>query len=502
MNIVRRANGALVAVALLLWPIAADAQLSKVGAPFVTPGGASAYSRTSDTGYDSTHQVFLTVVSEHKTAPGGRVNASFANANGTVLTSAFRVDSTGKFPFGPALAYSPEDDVFLVVWRVDGGQVRGRLVRYGVNALGSADFAVSGTGVAASAFAPAVAYSPTSQEFLVAYTNGGTRVARVSTSGAVIGLPVLASVPAASGYHWTESPALAWNPTNNEFLLAYAQELSPGWQIRARRISAGQLVGGMAAVHAAGKTTMPDVQYSTQAGKYLVTWFQFSPYGIYGRMLNADASVAGSPQPMLPSNYGSYDANSLALQLVQRQVCRGDHHAAICCGRRHARHNRRRGDLRGGCAVDGDALCGGRFRESLLSGDRRQQHKQPVPRIFQQEPRDVLRSGPGDRRRQRTTTAAATTTATATTATAKYGGRDHGRGSRLQRRFKAGLALAPRQRCGRVVDDERAHRGQRRSCLAPAWTRRGDLPGPAISTATASPRSSGSTRATGSTRGS
>jgi Putative binding domain, N-terminal len=311
MNFVQRAKAALVAVALLLWPIAADAQLSKVGAPFVTPGGASAYSLTSETEYDSAHQVFLTVVAEQNTAPGGRINASFANTNGTVVSTAFRVDSTANWPFGPAMAYSPEADVFLVVWSIGGGQVRGRLVRYGANALGSVDFAVSGTGVASGAWAPAVAYSPTSQEFLVAYAKGGTRIARVSTAGAVIGQPVLASVPAASGYHWTESPSLAWNPTNNEFLLTYAQELSPGWQIRAHRISAGQLVGGIATVHAAGSTKMPDVQYSSQAGKYLVTWFQGNPYGIYGRLLNADATVATAPQPMLPSNYGSYDANSL-----------------------------------------------------------------------------------------------------------------------------------------------------------------------------------------------
>ena len=90
----------------------------------------------------------MTVVSEHYTAPGGRIFASFANSNGTALTSAFRLDTTGNFPFGPALAYSPEADVFLVVWIVGGGQVRGRLVRYGVNALGSADFAVSGKRVA------------------------------------------------------------------------------------------------------------------------------------------------------------------------------------------------------------------------------------------------------------------------------------------------------------------------------------------------------------------
>ena len=272
----------------------------------------------------------------------GGINASFANTNGTVLTSAFRVDSTGNFPFGPALAYSPEADVFLVVWTVGGGQVRGRLVRYGVNALGSADFALSGTGVASGAWAPAVAYSPTSQEFLVAFSKGGTGFARVSTAGAVIGQPVLASVPVASGYHWTESPAVAWNPTNNEFLLTYAQELSPGWQIRAHRISAGQLVGGMATVHSAGSTKMPDVQLQHP-----------------GRKVSRDLVSGQSLRHLWPDaecrRHGCDDAAADAavklrllrrqlagVQLVQPQVCRGDDHAAVCCGRRHARHNRRR----------------------------------------------------------------------------------------------------------------------------------------------------------------
>ncbi len=312
MIIVRRTTSALVALACSIWAAPANAQLSKVGAAIVVPGGATAYSRTTDTAYDTTHSVFLTPVSEHYTSPGGRVFASFANSNGTALTAAFRLDTTANFPFGPAVAYSPEADVFLVVWVNGAGQVRGRLVRYGVNALGSADFAVSGEKVAGGAWSPAVAYSRTSQEFLVAYSKGSTKVARVSTAGGIIGQAVTVSAALASGYHWTQDPALTWNSANNEFLLTYAQELSPGWQIRAQRISEGHALGSPTVVQQAGSTKMPDAQYSAQSGKYLVTWFQTSPYGIYGRMVNASGSLVGSPQPMLPSNYGTYDANSLA----------------------------------------------------------------------------------------------------------------------------------------------------------------------------------------------
>ena len=57
MIIVRRTTSALVALACLTWAAPANAQLSKVGAAVVVPGGATAYSRTTDTAYDTTHSV-------------------------------------------------------------------------------------------------------------------------------------------------------------------------------------------------------------------------------------------------------------------------------------------------------------------------------------------------------------------------------------------------------------------------------------------------------------
>lgn len=304
MDLLRRWRRVSLAILLTAWPTVSYAQLSVLGSPIQAASGGTSYARTDDAGFDSTNNVFLMVTTEHQT---GRVFGSFANTSGSAIGGGFRIDTSSNFPFGPAIAYSPAANVFLVVWVNDAAQVRGRLVRYGAGALGSADV-VLGTG-GRKTWAPAIAYSATSQEFLVSWSSsaGPNWIVRVSTGGATVGSPLQTT-----GNVWTQEPALAWNPTNNEFLLAYAQEINPGWQIRVQRISQGQLIGAPQTVHGAGSTKLPDVSYSTLSGKFLVTWFQGNPYGIYGRLMNADATPAGAAQPMLPSSYGSYDANSLA----------------------------------------------------------------------------------------------------------------------------------------------------------------------------------------------
>ena len=307
MTLRRRLSFAPLALALLAWmPGSATAQLSKVGTPFGAPSGGSPYAKTVDAAHDSTHNAFLVVTTEHKV---GHVVGSFASVDGTPIQTGgshgFRIDTSGNFPFGPAMAYSGQADAFLVVWVNNSGQIRGRFVRYGAGPIGG-DFQI-GSGGRAS-WAPAVAYSKTSQEFLVSWSTGQgpNKAVRVTTSGATLGAPVQVT-----GNIWTQEPALAWNPANDEFLLTYATEISGAWRIYSQRIKGGQAVGGALSVHASGGTKMPDVAYSAAAGKYLVTWFQFSPYGIYGRLVNPDNSPANAAQPMLSSAYGSYDANSV-----------------------------------------------------------------------------------------------------------------------------------------------------------------------------------------------
>lgn len=297
------------AIALLaLLPAQSQAQLSTVGTQFGVASGGTAYARTADVGYDSGRNAFLYVTTEHQS---GWVTGSFGSVNGGLVatngSNGFRIDTTGNFPFGPALAYSSHADAFLVVWVTNNGQVRGRLVRYGTGPLGTADFLI-GTG-GRNTWAPAIAYSNTSQQFLVSWSSaqGPNYVVRVSAAGSVIGAPAQAS-----SNIWTQHPAVAWNAAGDDFLVVYAAEFSSGWRIVGRRIDGGVPVGSEFTVHASGGTRLPDIAYSSHSGKYLVSWFQYSPYGIYGRLLNTDGSAASSVQPLLPSSYGTYDANSLA----------------------------------------------------------------------------------------------------------------------------------------------------------------------------------------------
>jgi hypothetical protein len=71
----------------------------------------------------------------------------------------------------PAVAYSPNSRSFLVAWRASalGRQVRGRFLSLDTLSLGT-PFAISGP----NAESLSLAYNPTSQVFGVAYTNHGT----------------------------------------------------------------------------------------------------------------------------------------------------------------------------------------------------------------------------------------------------------------------------------------------------------------------------------------
>ena len=166
----------------------------------------------------------------------------------------------------------------------------------------------------------------------MAYTNGGTRVARVSTAGAVIGLPVLASVPAVSGLSLDGVSGVGVEPHEQRV----SSDLRPGTVARVadsstsdQRGPVGGRTGGCACgrqnddarrpVHPGRKVSRDLV--SVQSLRYL------RPDAECGRQRRgiAAADAAVKLRQLRRQLAGA--------QLVQRQVCRGDHHAAICCGR-------------------------------------------------------------------------------------------------------------------------------------------------------------------------
>jgi len=167
----------------------------------------------------------------------------------------------------------------------------------------------------------AVAYSATSREFLVAWMGNYTSTndifcARVSIAGALLNNPAgqpVTQVTSASP-DWERDPAVAYNPDNDEFYIAYAGFVNAGGYGYAggQRVKAGTgaLVGGPQMLATASAVYVPAVTYNTLTHQYLVGWYH-GAVGVYGVVLNgANASPVGSLR-VLSGYYFAYDALDL-----------------------------------------------------------------------------------------------------------------------------------------------------------------------------------------------
>ena len=197
--------------------------LSRPGPTVVgfTPGTTV---RGTDTGYDPARDVFLMVFGE------GPVYGAFADGTGTAITPAFTIVSSATPAYFPRAEYSPHVangatglGGFLVTWHQTVGaqkHVFARVVSYvGPSWSLSTPRQISdNTQGSAQDPGPAVAYSPTSRRFLVAWKTpqAGLRGRFVDTAGNPIGSSMEFET-AGGGY-----PSLAWNAATDEFGLAAA----------------------------------------------------------------------------------------------------------------------------------------------------------------------------------------------------------------------------------------------------------------------------------------
>lgn len=320
-------------------PASAQTTASRAGATF-SIGASPTGARRPDVAFDSRSGVYLVIAQNE-------IYGRFVNADGVPL-------GPGLFKIGEGLAhtqssraaYSPDLGTaggFLVTWldtRTNGPQgsteVWGRLLTYtasGVPAFLSPDFRISAaTRGVHPEMAPAVAYSTTSKEFLVSWVQGGPisgplneiRAQRVALNGALLGCAVTGGFPPpcealaapltneiAITYdnHWSGEPAVGYNPTTNEFLVAHRHYNEPSGpaEIRGRRVTAGSgAVSDIVQFYVGGFASVPDVSVDN-SGQWLVSWYAAVGNGVYyGQFLGTNGAKVGVPFPMVV-NYSAYD---------------------------------------------------------------------------------------------------------------------------------------------------------------------------------------------------
>ncbi len=283
-------------------------QLSSGSPVSVTPPAGTAPVRWPDVAFSSVDDVFLAV------SGAGNLQGQYFSASGSALGAPFAVNAAPVYGQAPRVAYSAGLNAFLVTWHQSigntGTRIQGRIIRYGQAAL-TADLDISPLGTNWEMGAT-VAWSSTSNEFLIAWQDGATfiRAQRVSSTGALLG-----GVITLEAGPYERDPSIAYDRDTDRFLVAYAGCVGNNdCFVHAQRVQAGTgaLVGTPIVLEASVRAGyIPELAYNALSQRFLAVWFRIDPSGngLYARTIDAN----GATGPSIPvSTVGSYDANSVA----------------------------------------------------------------------------------------------------------------------------------------------------------------------------------------------
>jgi len=247
---------------------------------------------------------------------GQRIRAGGSKAGGNFWIS----DGSGLGDEGgPAVTWNSNANQYLVVWedtrQASGGSawdIYGQRVKGG-GAMAGGNFRVSGPLGAPSTtseFGPAAAFSSTSNQYLVVwsdfrdYSTHGSDIygARVKAGGLVVDPDIVISGVAADGDD--SHPDVAWNSNANQYLVAWTDTRNAparGWDIYARRVKAGGATAGLdfrvVDAYAISYESDPAVAFSPDANRYLVVWKDSRDAVAEGNNIYAQRVKAGGATP-------------------------------------------------------------------------------------------------------------------------------------------------------------------------------------------------------------
>lgn len=247
---------------------------------------------------------YLVVWQDHRNGETWGVYGQFVAADGTLIGSNFVVVDK-KHEADIAVAYSPDDHGYLVVWS-DTEDIWARYVS-ATGTLGTA-YRVYDTVAAAPARQPDVSYNETSGQFLVAWSRitmlgyqiQTRTVSKTGTIGSEVSL-ANQNLPLAN-------PAVAVADTG-QILVVWQDRRNGNDDIYGQRLSSSGGTSGsnFAIANASNTEQTPDVVWSDEAQVYLVVWHNnggIVPVGINGRRVNTSGALIGSVLQVSETNAG------------------------------------------------------------------------------------------------------------------------------------------------------------------------------------------------------
>ena len=309
-----------------LWSAPAMAQPKPVGPTKTLVNTDPAPLIGNDIAYDPGRDIYLGVIGY------GPVFGAFSTETGDLIAS-FRITAPASTSFAhyPKVAYSPHlnagNGAFLVTWHQNDGApnfVHSVVVAYPSGVI-SADQTVSGEfqgGTLPNAGGASVAYSKTSNRFLVVWTTGARGVQGRfvdGTTGLATGavMQLVDAPPPSDGHSHAE---VTWNPVTDEFGLSYAGWNSSAAFVGFKRVRASDgLVSAPTSFAFSAGTFVPDIEVNPATGNYIIGWSRGA--GTLGTEFDRNGTMIGpAGGRLLSSRVGTPVSFSMAFNPVSGTI--------------------------------------------------------------------------------------------------------------------------------------------------------------------------------------
>lgn len=262
---------------------------------------------------NSTSGEFLVVWEYEFSSTDHDIYAQRVSSDGNLIGSEILITNLTNFESNPAVAYNSINNEYLIVWEhlIEGHRhgIYGRRIAANGMPLGEIIFIDTSSPWIATfladydALAPAVAYSPLANQYMVVWQDKYPEKIDYDITGRWVGNDgslMEGEIPISTWEYDQVKPHLAFNSTLGEFLVVWEDHhwgWGDDWDIYGQRVKPdGTLVGSNFSVSwdGASHRERPAVAFHPAINEYLVTWeYEFSPgnHDIYYRRVASDGTL-------------------------------------------------------------------------------------------------------------------------------------------------------------------------------------------------------------------
>jgi len=257
-----------------------------------------------DLTYNPNNHEILVVFEHEYSVSDHDIYARRLDSNGSPIGEWIPISTSIEWDVNPAVAYNSYRNEYLIVWErrigePEFGQFDIYAQRIAANGSTVGSLIALETGTANQRF-PALAYNSTNDEYLIVWQdlssgNWDIMGRRLSGSGSLIGSKLTIEAP---GHHQTH-PDIAYNPAANEYLVVWEDQIggsSSDWDIKCWRLngSGANLTWHLIASSGSLRRMNPSLTYHAAGNEYIVAYeyeYSVSDIDVYYSRIRADGTL-------------------------------------------------------------------------------------------------------------------------------------------------------------------------------------------------------------------